>query len=558
MEINNIKAAIHLKNSIDYIMNEEKTMGQVLVDTYKCGAPEDVIDAFKYIRNKEVIQKGNNIAWTIMQSFSPDDNVTPEQALEIGKELMKRMYPNHQYIIATHVDREHIHNHIILNSVNFEDYHKLNCDNGHLEKLRKMSDDLCREHNLSVIKATDKSKKRKLQEAMDKAIEEATSFSDFLAIMQEKGYNINYGNKYISFKNAEMGRYMRSSSISYDYTIGMIKHRIKSKKSVDGIRRNIYDDKIDYKSKRKILQFEIEESLKKVKTFDEFIEDMARKGFQAKQGKHLAFKGENFERFVRVDSLKDKNGNAHYTEAMLRFRIESKGEYEELMRSRTTKIINITGKQGGLRKWAEKENAKIIDSTRKFCSNLTGFEDGGWYGPEIMYAVFIPEYEKRKEELERQRQVTITIDGMIKEFEMTLKAMDMCSRLRPIIKSYESIEVSDLNNRDLKIYKSNNSKWNYYAKVIEQSESKYGKISAEMFNTMLNMLREDQSENKTILAKQEIEFENWENVRYNFEAVDGFNVTPEEANKALDEQLRREKEIREKKKNSIVKRFVRR
>ena len=555
MEINNIKAGIHLKNAIDYIMDEKKTMGQLLVDTYKCGAPEDVIDAFKYIRNKEVIQKGNNLAWTIMQSFSPDDKVTPEEALEIGKTLMKRMYPNHQYIIATHIDKDHIHNHIILNSVNFEDYHKLNSNDESLAELRKISDDLCREHNLSVIEENSKTYKNELKQAIDEAILKSSDFTAFIVNMQEVGYNIKYG-KHMSFKNSKMKKYIRSSSISLDYTEAIIKHRIMSKKEAASETRAIYDDKIAYRSKRKMLQIEIDASISKSETYEAFIDDMKRKGFKAKQGKYLSFKGENYERFIRADYLKDRNGNAHYSGAMIRYRIENKEEYKDLMENRITKVIDPIGKQGGLKKWAEKENSKIIDNMRELCCTLVGFEDGAWFGGEIMYAVFMPEYERKAEELEKERRANAIIDEQIKEITNAIKAIDTCNSLSPIIKSYGKIDVSGLDNNELKIYRSNNAKWSYNVKIAEHAEKYYGTLDTDVLNKMLSMLKADKKENQKILTKKEIEFENWENTKYNFEAAYGFNVTLEQANKALDEALKREAEERSKK--NIVKRFFRR
>ena len=86
---------------------------------------------------------------------------------------MKRMYPNYQYIIATHVDRGHIHNHILINSVNFEDYHKLHSNKNTLEELREKSNDISRENGLSVIEKDSLNHKQRLKQNIDKAIEKA-------------------------------------------------------------------------------------------------------------------------------------------------------------------------------------------------------------------------------------------------------------------------------------------------------------------------------------------------------------------------------------------------
>ncbi|MCD7855174.1 MAG: relaxase/mobilization nuclease domain-containing protein [Clostridiales bacterium] len=140
----------HLKNTLEYILRKDKTQNGELIDSYYC-TPEYAEIQFEQVRSKEVIKKGNNIAWHLFQSFSHDDDITPEQALEIGKELMRRYYPNYQYVIATHTDKDHIHNHIILNSVDFKTFHKLNFNKGILAQIQAVSNDICIENNLSVI-----------------------------------------------------------------------------------------------------------------------------------------------------------------------------------------------------------------------------------------------------------------------------------------------------------------------------------------------------------------------------------------------------------------------
>ncbi|MCD8215223.1 MAG: relaxase/mobilization nuclease domain-containing protein, partial [Clostridiales bacterium] len=140
----------HFKNALEYILRNEKTQNGILIDSYYC-TPEFAEIQFEQVRSREVVKKGNNIAWHLYQSFPPDDNVTPEQALEIGKELMKRFYPNYQYVIATHTDKNHIHSHILINSVDFKTFHKLNFNKNVLAQIQAVSDDICLENNLSVI-----------------------------------------------------------------------------------------------------------------------------------------------------------------------------------------------------------------------------------------------------------------------------------------------------------------------------------------------------------------------------------------------------------------------
>lgn len=150
LDIKPIKTTLHLGNLIKYITKSSKTNDGLYIDSYYC-TPKYALKDFAFTREKEVIKKGDNLALQICQSFSPEDKLTPEKALEIGKKLMERMHPDYQYVIATHIDKEHIHNHIVLCSVNFKDYRKLDSNKTSLAKLQTISDDLCRAYGLSVI-----------------------------------------------------------------------------------------------------------------------------------------------------------------------------------------------------------------------------------------------------------------------------------------------------------------------------------------------------------------------------------------------------------------------
>lgn len=154
----------------------------------------------------------------------------------------------------------------------------------------------------------------KLRKAIDETIQNSDKFSDFIATMQSKEYTIKIG-KHISFKN---------------------------------------DDKVIVKSKRKILRAELDASLKKAKSHEEFLNDMCRKNFEVKEGKHLAFKGENQERFIRSESL-----GYHYTEEVLRFRFECEEEYKTMADNRIGRVIDWTDFDGTMYNWACGENDNI-------------------------------------------------------------------------------------------------------------------------------------------------------------------------------------------------------
>ncbi len=140
---------------LDYIMNPKKTDGGILVSTYAC-SPETAADEFmlfrqEYQQNTGRTQDNEVIGYHVRQAFKPDE-ITPEEANEIGKELASRMTDDQfAYVVATHIDKHHIHNHIIICSTDLEGQHKYRDVKQSAKDLAQISDSLCREHELSVI-----------------------------------------------------------------------------------------------------------------------------------------------------------------------------------------------------------------------------------------------------------------------------------------------------------------------------------------------------------------------------------------------------------------------
>ncbi|MBR4173399.1 MAG: relaxase/mobilization nuclease domain-containing protein [Clostridia bacterium] len=149
MKIVPIKQNTHLKSVIEYIKNPDKTEQMLYVFGFMC-SPETATDDFQVIFDK-AMKKGNNYAHHLTIGFSPEDEVNSEIAAEIAQEVMKRMYPNNQYVLAVHTDREHLHCHIIVNAVDFKEYKKIHSNIHTLHELREICNSLCREQGLSVI-----------------------------------------------------------------------------------------------------------------------------------------------------------------------------------------------------------------------------------------------------------------------------------------------------------------------------------------------------------------------------------------------------------------------
>ena len=231
-----------LSKAIAYILNPEKTDEKLLVSSYGC-ASETAAREFEWTR-KIAEQKGMNpvriIARHVIQSFEIGE-VTPELAHEIGKQFADEILGGkYEYVLTTHIDKDHVHNHLIFNAVDFVDYHAYKSYKRIYYDMREVSDRLCKENGLSVIPPSQNkgmgykeyteakrgtSWKQKLKQTIDRIVITAKDYDDFLRLMQEAGYEIKTG-KYISFRAKGQERFTRSKTIGENYTEERIKERI--------------------------------------------------------------------------------------------------------------------------------------------------------------------------------------------------------------------------------------------------------------------------------------------------------------------------------------------
>ena len=231
-----------LSKAIAYILNPEKTDEKLLVSSYGC-ASETASREFEWTR-RIAVQKGMNpvriIARHVIQSFEIGE-VTPELAHEIGKQFADEILGGkYEYVLTTHIDKDHVHNHLIFNAVDFVDYHAYKSYKRIYYDMREVSDRLCKENGLSVIPPSQNkgmsykeyteakrgtSWKQKLKQTIDRLVITAKDYDDFLRLMQEAGYEIKPG-KYISFRAEGQERFTRSKTIGENYTEERIKERI--------------------------------------------------------------------------------------------------------------------------------------------------------------------------------------------------------------------------------------------------------------------------------------------------------------------------------------------
>lgn len=222
-----------LRDRTDYAKNDEKTNQGEFVSSYECD-PRTVDKEFELSKSQYDLfsssRKGDIIAYQIRQSFKPGE-ITPEEANQVGYETAMRWTKgNHAFIVATHVDKAHIHNHIIYNSTSLDNKHKFH--NFFLSSiaLQKVSDLICLEHGLSVIKPKryDERQKRtvypnrksirdKIREDFDLVMKKnPKDMNELLKLLEEMGYEIRK-TKHIAIKGEEQKGFIRIDSLGEGY-----------------------------------------------------------------------------------------------------------------------------------------------------------------------------------------------------------------------------------------------------------------------------------------------------------------------------------------------------
>ena len=230
--------------ALDYIQNPDKTDGKMMVSSFGCSyETADIEFAFTL---SQALDRGSNVAHHLIQSFEPGE-VDYQKAHEIGRQLADAVTKGqHEYVLTTHIDKGHIHNHIIFCAVNFVDHHKYVSNKRTYYGIRNMSDKLCRDNGLSVVVPGKESKgksyaeyhaektgtswKGKLKAAVDALIPQVSDFEELLQRLQAAGYEIKRG-KYISCRAPGQERFTRLKTLGADYTEEAIAERISGRRT---------------------------------------------------------------------------------------------------------------------------------------------------------------------------------------------------------------------------------------------------------------------------------------------------------------------------------------
>ena len=235
-----------LKNRTDYIENPDKTEQGQYVSSYACGAltadEEFMLTKRQYDLVNGRRQKSDVIAYQIRQSFRPGE-ITAEEANKVGYELAMRFTKGkHAFVVATHTDRQHIHNHVIFNSTALDGSRKFRDFFFSALAVQRLSDLICLEHQLSVIEKKPyrerqkrityppkESNRDRLCSVIDEILQQKpTDYEDFLQKLEQQGYEIKRG-KYTSVKGARQKRFIRFKTLGAGYSEDEIKAVIAGK-----------------------------------------------------------------------------------------------------------------------------------------------------------------------------------------------------------------------------------------------------------------------------------------------------------------------------------------
>jgi hypothetical protein len=328
-KIHPIKSTLSL--AIDYITSDDKTDDQILISSEGCSPATAHL---QFINTREVNDtRGTVLARHLIQSFVPGE-VSPEKAHEIGLALAREVLNGeYEYVLSTHVDRNHIHNHIIFNNVNWKTGKCYQSNKRSYHRIRYQSDKLCKENNLVVIdeyyekykkkyKTKGKSYKEyqerkkasswkgRLQFDIDRAIKKAKDWDDFLNLMKQYGYEIKNG-KHISFKKIDgQQRFTRAMRIGENYTEKRLKERILEEVGIKNKRTKApfkpLDNVIDISANDKIkssLGYKYWATKHNLSTMADTINQVRSEGFKTREQLEKAL----YEKAAEVQNLLTEN-----------------------------------------------------------------------------------------------------------------------------------------------------------------------------------------------------------------------------------------------------------
>jgi len=200
-------AKISARIGIDYVCNQEKTLGK-LISGKNC-MPESCYDEFEMVRNN-FNKQGGRTYYHMIQSFAQDDDISPEKCHEIGMQMAEHCFPNFQVLVATHIDKKHMHNHFIVNSVSYKDGKKMDLSPSDLIAIKNYSNKLCQENGFVTTEANTRRNenpkwKLKIRYWAIKMMQESVDMEEFIWKMSMHGIDIKFNPdyKYMTYTDSE-------------------------------------------------------------------------------------------------------------------------------------------------------------------------------------------------------------------------------------------------------------------------------------------------------------------------------------------------------------------
>lgn len=392
-------------NLIEYILDWRKTKDGEYVYGYNC-EPDFADLEFLITDYNRCFSRGNGVgvsegnrniaAYHIIQSFDVQDDISPEEALEIGKKFASEMFgTDYEYVVATHVDTNHIHNHIAVNAVSFMTLKKFHCQPYKtIAKMRNISDHLCEQYGFSIIdnptfkrnkekifyaQRDGRSVKGRLEDIIDEAILHSSSFEEFKLRLSEENVLIKEGKNsdYISFKFPEDKRFTGGASLGEAYT----KKNIIARIDTGAIEP---DPELKISFHKKLLEKETELSyisrIPYTKSFVEFKKsEVAQKGqvFFVKLKPHKIYRVKD-EEGNEIGTLKGSEFFNHYQDiANYRSRLEEK-EIQKVLENPEQEAVNNYA-VNFLRKTKKQTRAEVQELSKALLyirkEGITSFDD---------------------------------------------------------------------------------------------------------------------------------------------------------------------------------------
>lgn len=398
------------KKFLEYILNPNKTRDDLISGINTIANVKIANNSFKKVFNQYYDNRYGEVDWNytntydgkkhavkvhhFYQSFDDESNITPELAHKIGEEWAKKCFgENAVVVIATHIDANHIHNHIGVASYTL-DGKKIISDKS-LDKVRKnISNDICREHGINptvVEKAKENRKngkkntyiedtyvrprgtswKAQIEKDIDEILPRVNTFEELLKQLEKKNYTVNTHGKYVKVKPQGKDRFVRLKSLSSGYDEQSLKNKIlenlKSKVIVD-VNFEVTAT-VTKKPLRQLLKEDIDNAINQSVSFEDFLRRM-QVDYTIKQGVHIAFRKDGYgQSFLRSKSIGMDYDEEHIKERIEQNNLKRKSEVVQGMsKALDDNIVSLAGleqKQFQLRTKIINLNKKIDDLSKQ-------------------------------------------------------------------------------------------------------------------------------------------------------------------------------------------------